>query len=463
MNYSISKLTKILPVLLFACVLFSCQDDDDNGNVIEGNNSIINYLQKNDQYSNIAAAIVKAGYEGTLDGNSGVYTFFAPDNGAMNLYFTTQGISGVEALSQEEAQQLVNYHLLLTPNNEENFITGYIKTNAKKVLNDSVSYNLDLFVDTEQDLIFNAQTQISFPDIEVDNGVLHGIDRVLNPPSVSDFMQIDNRLQAYYDELTTENLLTEIDSEENKTIFAPLGVEFESFLNNQSLTPSEKENFLKNHLMDGFLTTDFLKTGYLKNKATAFNNEAIDTYFNLNLGLLLNGSSSIVQQDVIATNGVIHILDGVLEVPTLATFINADADLVKFQIALTRDDQLPEDYINRLMSTNGGEDPFTVFGPINTAFDSALLELFPEQNATLEDIDTATLTSILNNHIETNNAFTLDNLPSNVNTLEGQLQVTKTDSTFTLTDAQLRTSNSVRVDIQAKNGLLHKIDTLLLP
>lgn len=456
-----SKLTKILPVLLFACVLFSCQDDDDNGNVIEGNNSIINYLQKNDQYSSIAAAVVKAGYEGTLDGNSGVYTFFAPDNEAMNLYFTNQGISGIEALSQEKAQQLVNYHLLLTPNNEENFITGYLKTNAKKVLNDSVSYNLDLFVDTEQELIFNAQTQIAFPNIEVDNGVLHGIDRVLNPPSVSDFMQIDNRLQAYYEELTTENLIAEINTEADKTIFVPLDVELESFLNNQSLTPSEKENLLKNHLMDGFLTTDFLTTGYLENKATAFNNEAIDTYFNLNLGLLLNGSSSIVQQDVIAINGVIHILDGVLEVPTLATFINADADLMNFQTALTRDDQLSEDYINRLMSTGGGEDPFTVFGPVNTAFDAALLELFPNQNASLEDIGTAALTSILNNHIITNNVFTLDNLPSNVNTLGGQFQVTKTDTTFTLIDAQLRTSNSVRVDIQAKNGLLHKVDTLL--
>lgn len=108
MNYSMSKLTKILPVLLFACVLFSCQDDDDNGNVIEGNNSIINYLQKNDQYSSIAQAVIKAGYEGTLDGNSGVYTFFAPDNEAMNLYFSNQGISGVDALSQEQAQQLVN-------------------------------------------------------------------------------------------------------------------------------------------------------------------------------------------------------------------------------------------------------------------------------------------------------------------------------------------------------------------
>ena len=115
------------------------------------------------------------------------------------------------------------------------------------------------------------------------------------------------------------------------------------------------------------------------------------------------------------------------------------------------------------MSNDGTESPFTIFAPIDTAFESALLELFPNQNATLEDIDTATLTSILNNHIVTNNAYTLENLPSNVNTLESQIQVIKTDSTFTLTDVQLRQSNSIRVDIQAKNGLLHKIDTLLLP
>jgi len=463
MNYSISKLTKILPVLLFACILFSCQDDDDNGNVIEGNNSIINYLQKTSQYSIIAQTVVKAGYDGTLDGNSGTYTFFAPDNEAMNLYFSDLGISGVDALSQEEAQRLVNYHLLQTPNNEENFTTGYLKTSAKKVLNDSVSYNLDLFVDSEEDLIFNAQTSIVSPNVDVDNGVLHGINKVLNPPSVTDFMQIDSRLSSYYEELETENLLSEIQGEEDKTIFAPIDIELDPFLANQNFTSSEKDNFLKNHIMGGFFTTDFLRTGYFKNRAVAFNNQNIDTYFNLTLGLLLNGTSSIVQQDVIATNGVIHILDKVLEVPNLATFINADADLSTFQTALTRDDQLPEDYINRLMSDDGTESPFTVFGPVNTAFESALLELFPDQNATLEDIGTATLTSILNSHIVTNNAYTLENLPSTITTLANQLQVIKTDSTFTLTDVQQRQSSSVRIDVQAKNGLLHKIDTLLLP
>lgn len=462
MNYSISKLTKILPVLLLACVLFSCQDDDDNGNVIEGNNSIINYLQKNNEYSIIAQTVVKAGYEGTLDGNSGTYTFFAPDNEAMNIYFSDLGISGLEALSDEEAQRLVDYHLLQTPNDAENFTTGYLKTNAKKVLNDSVSYNLDLFVDSEEELLFNAQTRIVFPNIDVDNGVLHGIDKVLNPPNITNLMQIDSRLLSFYEELEAENLLSEIQTEDDKTIFVPIDINLDPFLANQNFTTSEKVNFLKNHLMEGFFTTDFLQTGYFKNRAVANNSNHIDTYFNLTLGLLLNGTSNIIEQDIVGTNGVIHILDKVLEVPDLYTFINADADLFTFQTALTRDDQLPENYINRLMSNDGTESPFTIFAPIDTAFESALLELFPNQNATLEDIDTANLTSLLNNHIVTNNAYTLGNLPLSVNTLESQIQVIKTDSTFTLTDVQQRQSNSIRVDVQAKNGLLHKIDTLLL-
>src|SRR5690606_15033589 len=125
---------------------------------------------------------------------------------------------------------------------------------------------------------------------------------VLNPPNITNLMQIDSRLLSFYEELEAENLLSEIQTEDDKTIFVPINIDLDPFLANQNFTTSEKVNFLKNHLMEGFFTTDFLQTGYFKNRAIANNSNHIDTYFNLTLGLLLNGTSNIIEQDIVGTN-----------------------------------------------------------------------------------------------------------------------------------------------------------------
>jgi hypothetical protein len=93
----------------------------------------------------------------------------------------------------------------------------------------------------------------------------------------------------------------------------------------------------------------------------------------------------------------------------------------------------------------------------------SLLELFPEQNAALEDIATEDLTEILNLHLATDLNLDLETTSTtSINTLGGTLQLDT--SIPSLTDENNRTSLFISAEGgQAINGKLFKINTVLLP
>ncbi|SHI78623.1 Uncaracterized surface protein containing fasciclin (FAS1) repeats [Mesonia phycicola] len=466
MNKNILKIAKLLSLFGIIFLTFSCVDDDDNGNIINGTNSIVNYMDKNPRFSLFKQLIVKAELDGVLDGNYGTYTMLAPNNDAMQTYLNENAYDSVAQISSDLAYDLVNYHLLEALNTESTFVTSYLSSVSTVALTDSTTTNLSLLVTTEDGILFNGEVGIVEGDIDVDNGIFHEIDGVLDLPTLQTFLEADSNFSAFYNEAinTTSDFQDVLSSTDFHTLLVPSADAFTTFWSSANFTEEEKKQFFNYHIQDSLLTSDYLVTGYRTTHAQeTIGNEdyLLNIYLNKDDGLIYNGVSYISVQDVVATNGVIHGLDETLSLPTLADFINADLDLINFQSSLTRTDQAGEDYINRLNTVNGTEAPFTIFAPIDTAFESALLELYPAEAATIEDIPTDSLTSILNNHLVTNNAYALENLPSVINTLKSQLQIAKTDSTFTLTDAQQRSANSTSVDIKAKNGILHKIDTLM--
>jgi len=113
------------------------------------------------------------------------------------------------------------------------------------------------------------------------------------------------------------------------------------------------------------------------------------------------------------------------------------------------------------LSIPNGTDPapFTVFAPINSAFDNLFTELGVEG---IEDIDPATLTAALNTHVVAQaNVRSTDLMDGTVATLGADLTVDA--SAGTLTDPNDRVSTIAVFDVQAANGVVHAIDTVLLP
>lgn len=116
-----------------------------------------------------------------------------------------------------------------------------------------------------------------------------------------------------------------------------------------------------------------------------------------------------------------------------------------------------------LAETLSGEGPFTVFAPTNEAFNSALEAL----GLTAEELfaDTETLTTILTYHVVPSEAMSADLTDGmEVETLQGgTLTIGVTDDGVTVTDANGTTADVVTADVEASNGVVHVIDTVLQP
>ncbi|EDL49228.1 fasciclin domain-containing protein [Erythrobacter sp. SD-21] len=122
-----------------------------------------------------------------------------------------------------------------------------------------------------------------------------------------------------------------------------------------------------------------------------------------------------------------------------------------------------------LGETLSGEGPYTVFAPTNDAFGK-----IPEATLTeLTTNDTETLGNILQYHVVEGNvdAATLTQAITDagdagytINTVGGgTLTANVVDGNVVLTDAAGGTSTVTATDVAASNGVIHVIDTVLMP
>ena len=174
---------------------------------------------------------------------------------------------------------------------------------------------------------------------------------------------------------------------------------------------------------------------------------------------MLNGSSTVTNADNTASNGIVHIVDEVIGLPTIATFATTNPALETLVVALGYADSgtptVP--YIETVSDATAG--PFTVFAPTNDAFSDLLIEL----NVTeLSDLGTDTVDAVLLYHIVSGNIQSSGLPNGTVSTLGGD--ITADNTAFTLTDANGRVSNIIvsLVDIQSMNGVVHVIDKVIL-
>ena len=252
------------------------------------------------------------------------------------------------------------------------------------------------------------------------------------------------------------------------TVFAPTDAAFSnvdlSGLNNDQLT-----NILLNHVLVGETffqapagsTQSTLSTGYLETLATEKITEAgnsINMYVNVGDNVIINGNSTVTAPDLNANNGVVHVVDEVITLPTVTTFAVADPTFDNLQAALTRDDQPP--FADVLSTPNGtAPAPFTVFAPTNDAFGS-LLELLGASS--LADVNSATLEATLNNHVVPGaNVRAADLTDGDVSTLEDDITINASDAT--ITDQNGREISIIVTDVQTANGVIHAVDQVILP
>lgn len=165
-------------------------------------------------------------------------------------------------------------------------------------------------------------------------------------------------------------------------------------------------------------------------------------------------TSKIVKTDILATNGVIHIIDDVL-LPTDKSIV--DVAVETDDLSILKEAVVAAGLADTLADQDAN---FTVFAPTNAAFASLLTELNVSKEQLLQD--KPLLTKVLTYHvIADDRVFASEIIAGNQKMLEGSS--IKFDDKKQITDASGRTSNITRANIQANNGVVHVIDTVLLP
>ena len=116
-----------------------------------------------------------------------------------------------------------------------------------------------------------------------------------------------------------------------------------------------------------------------------------------------------------------------------------------------------------LVDTLNGTGPFTVFAPTNDAFAALLGELGLTKEALLAN--TALLTSVLTYHVVPGalRASDVQALPKPASVVTVQGAAFTVDANLAITDGRGRQAQLVSTDLTASNGVVHAIDTVLLP
>ncbi|MEM9338011.1 MAG: glycan-binding surface protein [Bacteroidota bacterium] len=224
-----------------------------------------------------------------------------------------------------------------------------------------------------------------------------------------------------------------------------------------SLDDVALQNLLLNHLKATVTPdfTDVLTSGYYQTLATGPNGNLLSQYLHKSEdgAIVINGQTRILesQKNIGTTNGVIHGVDHVIPLPTVADHLAANPNYSMFSAAI--------DHAGITLLSESGT--VTVFAPTNLAFEKFMLDVNTLFGwSTLEEIPTETLQEVLTYH-----------LVSDQNLLSAQADGTTQESvqggTFmisgtSVSDTSEQDANIVTGDIQGINGIIHGIDKVIL-
>ncbi len=250
--------------------------------------------------------------------------------------------------------------------------------------------------------------------------------------------------------LSHAGLVSALQADGPFTVFAPTDDAFAAAGIDLSTFDTEEENstlsdILLYHVVSGEVTASAVTDGM---NAEALNGD--DLSFTVTDGVVMVNDATVTSADVMASNGVIHVIDKVLmppadlgDIPTVAQGTGIHTSLVA---AVTQAD---------LVATLQGDGPFTVFAPTDDAFAAAGIDL----EALDTDEGKAALTDILLYHV------VAGEVPSSAVT-DGMVAaaVNGDDLSFTVGDSvMVNDATVVLADVPASNGVIHVIDKVLMP
>ena len=163
---------------------------------------------------------------------------------------------------------------------------------------------------------------------------------------------------------------------------------------------------------------------------------------------MINSRANITTTDIVADNGVIHVIDKVILPLSIVDIAVNNPTFGILVEALAKAD---------LVGALSGDGPVTVFAPTDAAFTALFAELGVDGVA---DLSAEALTPILLSHVVSGNITSGQLSDGEVQTLHTEKKILINTSGGVTIDGDV---NVVLADVQGTNGVVHVIDKVILP
>ena len=439
--------TPLLALLLALTLITAGCDNDGDGGMVDppmDDPNITELAASQDNLSTLVSALEAANLDGTLADESATFTVFAPVNTAFETYDVDFLVNNTSLLGD-----VLGFHVV------EGAAVG------SGDLSDGDTFTTvqgdEIEISISDGTVSVEGAAVTTADVEASNGVVHLIDDVLlTNRTAGERLLVTNATEALYAAIDDAGLTSAFNTPDNTwTTFAPTNAAFEG-VDLSGFTDTQIQSILQYHTIDGATNSAALLQLLADNNgevSVATNQGEEITFREESDGSIsLNGDQASLDLDNLdqeASNGIIHLIDGVLvppslQPPSLAGLVSETASLSTLGTALSA---------VGLDATLGDESTtFTVFAPEDASFAPYDVDYLLNDPTLLEEV--------LGFHVVQGAAVFAGDLSDGdtFTTVQGdEIEIAISDGTVFVEGAAVTTA-----DVEASNGVAHLIDDVLL-
>ncbi|MDH3498909.1 MAG: fasciclin domain-containing protein [Acidimicrobiia bacterium] len=273
------------------------------------------------------------------------------------------------------------------------------------------------------------------------------------PGTIVDIAIASDDFNSMVEAVVAADLVDALSAKGPFTVFAPTDEAFAALLDTLGLDSASE--------IDVDVLTQVLLYHVVEGKLLAADVLAADTLTTLQGSAIVVDAENvkvndagIIATDIVASNGVIHVIDAVLLPPADDSESEDPGSIVDIAAANPDFSTLVELVVAAgLADTLASDGPFTVFAPTNEAFEN-----LPRRVRQAIADDPQVLVNILLYHVAAGELQAEDVLSvRNLETLEGSSLKVRPKV------LKINRSNIIATDIIANNGVIHVIDRVLVP
>lgn len=297
---------------LLALALLACDKEDSPATSPAAAKTITDIVVEDARFSTLEAAVKAAGLAGTL-GGTGPFTVFAPTDQA----FAALPAGTLDALLADPTgalKEVLLYHV----------VSGNVKAAQVVTLSKATTVQgQDVAIRVEGGKVYlNGNVEVTVTDIEAKNGTIHVINGVLVPAApkktLTDLVVEDARFSTLEAAVKAAGLAGTLAGAGPFTVFAPTDEAFAALpAGTLDALLAEPSGALKDILLYHVVPGDVkaAQVAVLTKAATALGK---DIRIEVKEGkVVLNGKVTVTATDIPASNGTLHVIDGVLLPPAM--------------------------------------------------------------------------------------------------------------------------------------------------